>query len=130
MRYLKIAAFLLIAFSTFNAAAQKTNAEKIVGCWVFKKMEFNAEYDFSEQLIKQTLNTVVCFDTNGKFTSAKTGSTPVKGSYNISADGKTLSQKRDFSEDGSVDEDASIELLDDKHLQFKLDFGIMHFERK
>lgn len=132
MRPLKILAFLLFAFSTPNSIAQKTNAEKILGCWVFKNIEFNEKYVFSEELIKQTRNSVVCFSADGKFTTTKPGDTsgPLKGSYKISEDGKNLTQKRDLSEDESVDEDAEIELLDEKHLHFRLSFGIMYLERK
>ncbi|RKS03220.1 hypothetical protein [Flavobacterium sp. 102] len=131
MKYLKILVFLLFAFTTTNAVAQKTSAEKILGCWTFKKIEFNGKYDFSEELILQTQNTVVCFNANGKFitTNAKKSSEPINGSYKIADDGKTLSQKRDLSDEG-FDEDAEIEFLNDENLIFKLEFGTMYFERK
>ena len=132
MKYLKIFAFTFFLFTVANSAAQKTIAEKIVGCWTFKKIEFNGKYDFSEDLVKQTQNTVVCFNLNGKFitNNSENGSVAIYGSYKISDDGKILTQKRDLSNEGNVNEDAEIEFLDDENLTFKLEFGVMYFERK
>jgi len=132
MKYLKIFAFTFFLFTVANSVAQKTIAEKIVGCWTFKKIEFNGKYDFSEELVKQTQNTVVCFNLNGKFitNNSENGSVPINGSYKISDDGKILTQKRDLLNEGSVEEDAEIEFLDDENLTFKLEFGVMYFERK
>ena len=132
MKYLKIVAFTFFLFTVANSKAQKTNSEKILGCWTLKKIEFNGKYDFSEELIKQTQNTIVCFKLNGKFITNKSenSSVAINGSYKISDDGKTLTQKRDLSSEGSVDEDAEIEFIDDQNLTFKLEFGVMYFERK
>lgn len=56
--------FLVTFFSITNVVAQKTNAEKIVGCWILKKIEFNSKDEFSEELIKDSKNSRVCFDSN------------------------------------------------------------------
>ena len=132
MKYLKIIIFTLFVFSTIDCVAQKTNAEKIVGCWTFKKIDFNAKYDFSEGLIQQFKNSIVCFNLNGKFTTNKAGtnSVPKNGSYKISDDGKTLTQKNDLSKKGVVTDDAKIEFLDVENLILKLEFGNIYFERK
>ncbi len=131
MHYLKVFIFFLFILSTSSSLAQKNNTEKILGCWIFKEIEFSEQVDFAEELIKNAKKTVVCFNSNGKYTSAKdeTGSKTITGSYKISEDGKTLIQKRDISNDG-VDENAEIEFLDDKLLVFKLEFGTMSFDRK
>lgn len=129
MRYLKIVVLSFLAFSTAKSVAQKSTSEKILGCWILKKIEYNTKLDFSEELIKEAQNTVVCFDAKGKFTSTKADSTPITGTYKVLEDGKTITQKRDIS-DGSVDEDAEFEFPDDTHLIFKLEFGSMQFERK
>ncbi len=131
MQYLKVFLLFLFVLSTSNSVAQKSNAEKILGCWIFKEIQFIEQVGFAEELIKNAKKTVVCFNSNGKFTFTKdeTDSKPISGSYKISEDGKTLIQKRDISND-SVDENAEIEFLDDKLLVFKLEFGTMSFERK
>lgn len=132
MKYLKIFTFTFFLFTVVKSAAQKTNAEKILGCWTFKKIEFNGKYDFSEELIKQTKNSIVCFKSDGKFITNKSenSSVTINGSYKISDDGKTLTQKRDLSSEGSADENAEIGFVDDQNLTFKLEFGVMYFERK
>lgn len=135
MRYLKIFIFLFLSFNASKTVAQKTNAEKILGCWVFKKIEFKTQNDFSDQVAKEALNSVVCFTPDGKFTTtmAEAGSTPVSGSYEVSADGKTMTQKKDSSDDEgfeSIEEDAEIEFLDDKQLIFKFGLGTIYFDRK
>lgn len=131
MQYLKVFIFFFFILSTSNSAAQKNNTEKILGCWIFKEMKFSEEEDFYEELINNAKKTVVCFNSNGKFTSSKdeTSSKTITGSYKILEDGKTLFQKRDISNE-DVDENAEIEFLDDKLLIFKLEFGTMSFERK
>lgn len=121
----------LILCCCHNANAQKSNAEKIIGCWIFKTFEFVSPNEFSKEIIKEAQNTEVCFDTNGKFTTIKTGTNAatITGVYSLSADGKTLSQKRDFSSEG-IDEDAEIVLLDAENMTFKLEFGTMLLQRK
>ncbi|WP_284651424.1 hypothetical protein [Flavobacterium terrisoli] len=135
MRYLKIFAFLFLSLTTSKAVAQKTNAEKILGCWVFKKIEFKNPKDIPADMVDEAQNSVVCFDSDGKFTTtlAQVGAVPIHGHYEISADGKTLTQKQDSSgEEGfeSIEEDAEIELLDDQQLIFKFGLGTIYFDRK
>jgi hypothetical protein len=122
---------VLLIVCCYNANAQKSNAEKIIGCWIFKKIEFINPNEFSEEIIKEAKNTEVCFDTNGKFTTIKPGANTatITGVYSLSADEKTLSQKRDVYSEG-IDEDAEIIVLDAENLTFKLEFGTMHLERK
>lgn len=122
---------MLFSFSTANAVAQNANSEKILGCWILKKIEFNTQNDFSEDFNQQAQNSVVCFNSDGKFTTTKAGNSavPINGSYKILDDGKTVTQKKALA-DESVEEDAEIEFLDDKHLIFKIEFGSMYFDRK
>jgi hypothetical protein len=131
MRHLKVILFFSFVLSTLNSVAQKSNSDKILGCWEFKEIKFSEEVSFAEELIENARNTFVCFSSDGKFTSTKdkTTSKIISGSYQISEDGKTLIQKRDLPNDG-VDENAEIDFLDDKLLIFKLEFGTMSFERK
>ena len=121
----------LILCCFHNANAQKSNAEKIIGCWTFKTFEFVNPDEFSKEIIKEAQNTEVCFDTKGKFTSTKSGANAftITGVYSLSEDGKTLSQKRDIATDG-IDEDAEIVVLDAENLIFKLEIGKMYLERK
>jgi hypothetical protein len=130
MKIIKLFIILFFAFTITNSMAQTNHSEKIVGCWTFKKVAFNGKYEFEDEIIRQTENTVVCFTPDGKFITKNTEQEAVitNGTYKISDDGKTLYQKQDLT-DGSEDVDAHIELLDDKNLQFKLEFGIMYFER-
>lgn len=132
MQYLKTLFLSLCILSFLSNSAQKTNAEKILGCWVFKEIQFNNHENFSEDLIKQSEKTSICFSADGRFitTKAADGTTPVKGSFKISVDGKTVVQKRDLSEEGSIDDDAEIAFIDDKILVFKVEFGKIVFKRK
>jgi len=134
MRYLKIVILLLFALSTSDSLAQKTNAEKILGCWVIKKIEFIIKDDYSEELIKHAQNALICFSADGKFTTtlAKSDSELMTGSYKISDDGKIMSQKSDLSEDFVVkaENDVEIEFLDDKHLILKFESTTTYFDRK
>jgi len=130
MRHLKT--FLLLTFTLFfsKSIAQHSNSEKILGCWLLKKIEFNANYDFAEELLDESKNSIVCFDSNGKFKTTKPESSLVTttGSYKILLNGKKITQSRDLS-DENEEEDAEITLLDDKQLVLKLEIGYMYFER-
>lgn len=135
MLNLKIILFLIFIFSNTNSIGQETNAEKIIGCWTFKKIEFTEQHDFSEEIIKQTKNAILCFYADGKFTNTNSGKIQGNGTYKISDDGKTITQKSDLtSEDMEVDSqndiDAKINFLNEHSLSFELDFGIMYLERK
>ena len=132
MVHFKTLLFSFFILSTLNSTAQKINAEKIIGCWLFKEIQFNKQNNFSKEIIKQVEKSAVCFSVDGKFTATKTedGFAPVMGTFKISDDGKTLIQKRDISEEGTVDDDAEIDFLDDKLLIFKLEFGKISFARK
>ncbi len=134
MRNLKLFIYLLLTLTTANSFAQKDNAEKIIGCWILKKIEFSAKDEYSDELIKLAQNSLVCFSTDGKFTTtlAQPDATPMTGSYKISENGKTMSQKSDLSDEAFVriENDAEIEFLDDKHLIFKFELTTTYFDRK
>lgn len=129
MYYYKIMFFLLFTLASSAAQAQKSNAEKILGCWQFKEMQLSAPNEFSNELIKQAQNTVVCFTADGKFKTTKPNAAPISGTYTLSDDGKTIIQSRDIA-DESIDENAEIQFLDDKMLIFKLEFGVISFDHK
>ena len=132
MQYLKTLFLSLCILSFLSNSAQKTNAEKILGCWVFKEIQFNNHENFSKELIKQAERSVVCFSSDGRIIMTKTAddTSPISGSFKISNDGKTLVQKRDLSDEGTIDDDAEIDFLDDKLLVFKVEFGKIVFKRK
>lgn len=134
MRNLKLFIFCIFVFSATNSLAQKSNAEKIIGCWILKKIEFTAKDDYSEELIKNAQNSLVCFGVDGKFTTtlAKTDSGPIIGSYKVSANGKMMSQKSDSTDEDfvKIEDDVEIEFLDDKRLIFKIESTTTYFERK
>jgi hypothetical protein len=133
MQYLKLFIFFLFILSTSKSLAQKDNAEKILGCWILKKIEFTTKDDYSEELIKHAQNSLVCFTVDGKFTTtlAKTDE-PIIGSYKISDNGKMMSQKSDLSDEDfvKIENDAEIEFLDDKQLVIKIESTTTYFERK
>ena len=121
---------LIILFAT-TAFAQKTNAEKLIGCWVLKSMNYSKPLPDKLKLSKEAMNSTVCFDVDGKFITELGGENPltVKGNYNLSVDGKTLSQSREVK-DHDTDEEAEITQLDEKKLALTLEFGTMIFEKK
>lgn len=122
---------LIIFFFITSTLAQKSNAEKIVGCWVLKKMEFSNPTDDAPKLSEEAINSYVCFENDSTFITRLGGqeSNVVEGKYQISADGKTLTQTRDYDAEGT-DEKAEIAVLDDKIMELKLEFGMMHFVKK
>ncbi len=132
MQYLKILLVSLFVSFSLHSIAQKSNSEKILGCWVFKEVQLNKKDNFLEELSKQSEKSEVCFGADGRFvaTKATDGSPAITGSFKISIDGKKLVQKRDLSEEGSIDDDAEIAFVDDKLLVFKVEFGKIVFKRK
>lgn len=131
MRYIKSLTFLLFVFTTFTATSQKENAQKILGCWVFKKIEYPSNIDAPKDGAPSPNSVTVCFETEGKYSTSVVGSTEViTGKYQLSEDGKTITQQRDFQEEGTIDEDASIEFPDNKTIILKLEFASLYFERK
>lgn len=121
----------LLVVATATSFAQQSNAEKVLGCWVLKKMEFSNPNEKTPELSEENMNTYVCFEKDGTFTTRLGGneSDVVKGKYQISADGKTLTQSRDIQDEGN-DEQAEITVLNDKAMELKLEFGVMYFVRK
>ena len=85
------------------------------------------------------MNTTICFDGNGKFTNKNDKNpTVINGKYAVSHDGKTLTQSME-QQDGEIDNDpqfvrvelsAEIVSIDEKKLVFKLETGMMYFDRK
>lgn len=103
MRYFTMLFILLVT----TVQAQKTNAEKILGCWLFKEMKLSTPNEFSNELSKQAQNTVVCFTADGKYKTTKANAAAIDGTYTLSEDGKTITQSRDIA-DESTDENAEI----------------------
>ena len=133
MQYLKIFIFFLFILSTSKSLAQKDNAEKILGCWILKKIEFTNKDDYSEELIKHAQNSLVCFTVDGKFTTTLVKTNEIiTGRYKISDSGKIMSQKSDLLDEDfvSIENDAEIEFLDDKQLVIKIKSTTTYFERK
>jgi hypothetical protein len=123
--------FLMVVFSTMNVVAQKDNATKIVGCWILKKMELTDPKFMSAKMQEEALNSEVCFTADGKYSTAKRGKeqTQITGTYQFEDDGKTLTQKSDRN-NGGMDEDATIALLNEQELVFEIEIGKMYFVRK
>jgi hypothetical protein len=55
---------------------------------------------------------------------------PITGQYQISADGKTITQQRDVQEENTFDEDAAIEFTNENSVILKLEYAHLYFERK
>jgi hypothetical protein len=131
MNFTKSLLILLVVLTSSTAMAQKENAEKILGCWVFKKIEYPSEIDTPNDRAPSPNSVTVCFETAGKYTTTMVSSTEViTGKYQISEDGNTINQQRDIQEEGTVDEAATIEFPDDKTIILKLEFASLYFERK
>lgn len=131
MKTKHLLSLLLVILFTTTTFAQKSNAEKIIGCWVLKKMEFAQPDADAPKLSEEAMNSYVCFEKDGTFITRLGGqeTNVVKGNYKLSTDGKKLSQSRDIDEEG-IDEEAEITVLTDKLLELKHEFGTMYFVRK
>lgn len=131
MTHLKPLLILFILFTTTTSLAQKENAQKIQGCWVFKKMVAPASANIPQESMPPADSITVCFEANGKYTSAIVNN-PIllTGQYQVSADGKTLTQQRDIQEEYTVDEDATIEFTSENAVILKLEQAHLYFERK
>ena len=136
MRYFKMIFCLFIVFYAVEGRAQSAASEKIIGCWQFKKIEYKADFEFAEEVRNQVQGSVLCFDSDGKFTNT-TGSKMIgSGRYSVSADGKTITQQTDLSEedvlDGVIqtDLDAEIDFPDENTVLFSIEFGTVYMERK
>jgi hypothetical protein len=131
MTHLKSLLILFILLITTTSLAQKENAQKIQGCWVFKKMVAPASANIPQESMPPADSITVCFEANGKYTSTMTNNTaPITGQYQISADGKTITQQRDVQEENTFDEDASIEFPNENSIILKLEYAHLYFERK
>jgi hypothetical protein len=130
MKNLKLILVVVLLLSISKSMAQSTNSQKIIGCWSLKNMEFTQKVENPTELINNALNTLICFNTEGKFTTTKAGETSVvTGKFKVSEDGKTLHQTRDVQDEGN-DEDGQIVLIDEKQLIFKTDYVTLIFDRK
>ncbi len=131
MNFTKSVLILLVVLTTSTAIAQHENSEKIVGCWVFKKIEYPSNLDVPKDGIPAPNSVTVCFETDGKYTTTTTNSYEIMtGKYQISEDGNTITQQRDLQEEGTIDEDATIAFPNDNTIILKLEFASLYFERK
>ena len=123
--------FLVVVFSTMKVVAQQDNATKIVGCWILKKMELVDPKFMTAKIQEEALNSEVCFSADGKYNTVKRGNekTAITGTYQFENDGKTLTKKSDRN-NGGMDEDATIALLNEQELVFEIEIGKMYFVRK
>ncbi|WP_395066276.1 hypothetical protein [Flavobacterium sp.] len=129
MNFIKIILSLILILTVSNSIAQKTNSDKIIGCWEITKFEFTPANNNSAALIKDALHAVVCFNSKGTFTSQKANDkTIINGKFNLSTDGTTLFQSSE-AQNEATEEDAKIELLDDRHLILKTEYFIMSFDK-
>src|SRR5690606_31589742 len=123
-----IVSILLISTLTWS---QEGNEKKILGCWILKSMEFDSKEDYDEETVQQSLNSVVCFEAGGKFTTTLTNNAGVvTGSYEVADNGTTLIQKHDDDMFNQGDDSAEIRKLDKTHLVLKHEMGTMLFVRK
>jgi hypothetical protein len=131
MHHLKPLLILFILFTTTTTLAQKENAQKIQGCWVFKKMVAPASANIPKESMPPADSITVCFEASGKYTSTIVNN-PIllTGKYQVSEDGKTLTQQRDLQEEYTVDEDATIEFTSENAVILKLEQAHLYFERK
>lgn len=127
-----IIAFLLFFVCT-NSIAQNTNSQKIIGCWKVTKFELKTEIENSSEIIKDAINNEVCFDAKGNFiTTNAEDKTITNGTFNLSEDGKTIFQRsnNEINDIDIIDENAEIEVLNEKTLILKSDYFTMSFEKK
>lgn len=130
MKLIKTVAAFLLLFVSSNAIAQTTNTKKIIGCWKVTKFELKTEIENSLEIIKEAINTEVCFDNKGNFTTTKAkDKTTAHGTFKLSEDGKTLFQSAN-NDSNDIDENAEIEVLNEKTLILKSDYFTMSFEKQ
>ena len=103
------------------------------GCWKVKFVEFLEPSEDSALTVDMATKMVTCFDKNGKFiTKMVEGKDQIivgTGTYKISLNGKTITQKRD-ADDGGVDAPGEIVKMNSKEFSIKVENVILHFEKK
>jgi len=130
MRYLKLLLLSVLLTSTARTVAQEDHAKKILGCWIFQKIEYTVAMDTAEDTSPAPNSIKVCFEAGGKYTTTVIGTNDtLTGTYEFSADGKTIIQKRDIQQDGITDENAAIAFPTADSLVFTLDFARLYFYR-
>ncbi|WP_333878568.1 lipocalin family protein [Flavobacterium sp.] len=131
MRYLKLLLLTVLLTPTARTLAQKDHARKILGCWVFQKIEYDNKA-VAENAESPAPNSVtVCFEAGGTYTTTEANSnTPITGTYAVSADGKTITQQRDNPEEGTLDENAVLSFININSMVLQLEFARLYFERK
>jgi len=130
MRYLKLLLLTVLLTPTARTLAQEDHAKKILGCWVFQKIEYTEAMDMGEDTSPAPNSLKVCFDPGGKYTTTVIATNDsLTGTYEFSADGKTIIQKRDIQPDGTTDENAAIAFPTADSLVFTLEFARLYFYR-
>lgn len=117
MRFFTFLALTVVCCFTPRVSAQKAETEKLIsGCWKITALVVTPEPPNFEQIKNGALNSTTCMK-NGRFTSAKPdGSIAGEGSYQISEDGKTMTQTVDEMPPGSKSPAATILKLTDTEL--------------
>ncbi|HOD10633.1 MAG TPA: hypothetical protein PKH91_07800 [Flavobacterium sp.] len=59
MNRLKTTLLFLFILTNLKSVAQNSNAEKILGCWTFKEVQFSEQVDFAEEFKKNAKNTII-----------------------------------------------------------------------
>ncbi len=128
-RIITLTVFLLCLAST-SGFAQKAKTEKaLLGCWQLTDFKLNPEPPQMAEIKKQVVNTVVCFEKDGKFTSKNAvGAAAGTGTYTVSEDGKSLFQKTDGMPDETPE--GKITKLTDKELIFQAAEATLIFTKK
>ena len=130
MRYLKLLLLTILLTPIARTLAQEDQAKKILGCWVFQKIEYTVATDKAEDNSPAPNSIKVCFEAGGKYTTTVLeNNSTLTGTYSFSADGKTIIQKRDIQQDGTTDENAAIAFPTADSMVFTLDFAKLYFYR-
>lgn len=121
---------ILLVFA-FDAVAQKVTAEKLVGCWEIKSIEFLQPMEDSIDMINNTKGLITCFTKDGKFVTKRKEDKGFQivgtGTFDIRPDGKTIDQKNAAS-NNSVDESAEVLIRTDQKISFKVKEFILNYE--
>ncbi len=129
MKKIAFALLLLVACCGSNSVMAQATVDKLLGCWKLKSISFSEPNKDSVE-IRQSVGFHICFEKNGSFSAqSPKGESMGKGTYAISADGKTLEQHMHDNEPGNTDLPATIITLNDKELALQAEEVTMHFER-
>ena len=115
--------------------AQNATADKLLGCWKVKSVEFIQSAPNSDEIANSAKAMITCFEKDGKFTTKFMENNKEiivgTGKFTIEPDGKTIHSKRDVgaADDDGIDAPGEIIKINDREFSIKVEDIILHYER-